>query len=306
MKKVFVTGVARGIGKRLALRLAGQVEVLGVDFLHWEGHPDTIRTAQVEPGKRKLEELFRKERPDTVVHCGLIQDFRGSDERRHDVNVRGTKQLLDLCAQFPPKRLLLLSTGMVYGAFPENPYPMTEDLPLSASRSVVEMRDLVEADALVMEFRWRVPGVRTAVLRPVHVLGPTCQTAIAQYLRLLPVPTVLGFDPMLQFIHEEDLLDAVLLSLETELQGAFNVTGPGAVPLQTAIREVGSPQLPVIEPMMRAVVSGLSRIPTIPFPAGAIDYLKYPMILSGELFEKETGFRCLYDLEETFHSVVQA
>jgi UDP-glucose 4-epimerase len=108
---------------------------------------------------------------------------------------------------------------------------------------------------------------------------------------------------MLQFIHEEDLSEAIALALEHNLQGVFNVTGPGEVPLHTAIEETGGTAIPIPEPIMRALFDRLFRWGLIPFPPGAIDFLKYPITLSGNRFVDATGFRCLFGLEETFQSV---
>jgi UDP-glucose 4-epimerase len=201
------------------------------------------------------------------------------------------------------QKLVVLSSSYVYGAFPENPYFMDEDHPLSASRSYPEIRDLVEVDTLASAFLWRYPHIRTCVLRPVNVLGYYVHSMIAQYLRERWVPTVMGFDPMMQFIHEEDVSEAIALALEHGLQGVFNVVGPGEVPLHTAIRECGGRALPLPEPLLRPFFSRLFRMGALPYPPGAIDYLKFPITLSGARFVEATRFRPLFGLEEIFHSL---
>jgi UDP-glucose 4-epimerase len=180
---------------------------------------------------------------------------------------------------------------------------MDEDSPLAASRSYPEIRDLVEVDTLASAFLWRYPHIRTCVLRPVNVLGYYVHSMIGQYLRERRVPTVMGFDPMMQFIHEEDVSEAIALALERGLQGVFNVAGPGAVPLHTAIAESGGTRVAVPEPLMRAMFARLFRWGMIPYPPGAIDYLKYPVTVSGTRFVEATNFRPLFSLEEIFHSV---
>jgi UDP-glucose 4-epimerase len=113
----------------------------------------------------------------------------------------------------------------------------------------------------------------------------------------------MGFDPMLQFIHEEDLSEAIALALQHRLQGVFNVTGPGEVPLHVAIRETGGTPLPLPEPIMRPLFDRLFRWGLLPYPPGAIDYLKYPVTVAGERFVDATGFQPLFGLEEIFQSV---
>jgi UDP-glucose 4-epimerase len=141
------------------------------------------------------------------------------------------------------------------------------------------------------------------VLRPVNVLGFYVHSMIGQYLRERWVPTAMGFDPMMQFIHEEDVGEAIALALEHGLQGVFNVVGPGEVPLHTAIRECGGRALPLPEPLMRPMFARLFRYGMIPYPPGAIDYLKFPITLSGARFVEATRFRPLFGLEEIFQSL---
>ncbi len=303
MEKVLITGIAGGQGRLLARRLLENFEVCGVDRTPWEGHPRSVRVHVVDLRKRKFEDVIRTELPTAVVHMGMVRHFRASQRTRHDVNVRGTKQLLDHCVHHGVQQLVVMSSSYVYGAFPENPYFMDEDSPLSASRSYPEIRDLVEVDTLASGFLWRYPHIRTCVLRPVGVLGYYVHSMIGRYLRQRRVPTVMGFDPMMQFVHEEDLSEAIALALEHRLQGVFNVIGPGEVPLHTAIRETGSVPLPIPEPLMRPLFDRMFRWGVSPYPPGAIDYLKYPVTVSGERFLDATGFRPLFGLEEIFQSV---
>ena len=303
MEKVLITGISGGQGRLLARRLLESYEVCGVDRVAWEGHPREIAVHSVDLRKKRFEDVIRTELPTAVVHMGFIRHFRAGESVRHDVNVRGTKQLLDHCVNHGVQALVVLSSSYVYGAFPENPYYMDEDSPLSASRSYPEIRDLVEVDTLASAFLWRYPHIRTCVLRPVNVLGYYVHSMIGQYLREARIPTVMGFDPMMQFIHEEDLSEAIALALEHGLQGVFNVTGPGEVPLHTAIRETGGTALPIPEPIIRSLFERLFRWGLLPYPSGAIDYLKYPITVSGDRFVDATNFRPLFSLQEIFQSL---
>ena len=303
MEKVLITGISGGQGRLLTRRLLENYEVCGVDRVAWDGHPGDVEVHIVDLRKKRFEDVIRTEQPTVVVHMGFIRHFQVAERVRHDVNVRGTKQLLDHCVNHGVQSLVVLSSSYVYGAFPENPYFMDEDAPLSASRSYPEIRDLVEVDTLASSFLWRYPQIRTCVLRPVNVLGYYVHSMIGRYLREKRVPTVMGFDPMMQFIHEEDISEAIALALEHGLQGVFNVTGPGEVPLHTAIRETGGRPLSMPEPLMRPLFARAFRWGLIPYPAGAIDYLKYPITISGERFVEATNFRPLFSLEEIFQSL---
>jgi UDP-glucose 4-epimerase len=306
LEKVLVTGVVGGLGglgRLVARALQGRHRVTGVDSERWRRSPPGISLHTVDLRKRKFEDVIRTERPKAVVHLGFIRHFRVDDRERHQVNVGGTRILIDHCVKYGVERLVVLSSGYVYGAFPENPYQLTEEALLSGSRSYPEIRDLVEVDGLVSSTIWRRPELTTSVLRPVNVLGPTVSSMVRSYLMQARVPTVLGFNPMMQFIHEEDMANAVVLAVDHQLRGVYNVVGPGEVPVHTAIEETGGRAWPIPDPAARFLFARFFRLGLIPYPAGLLDFLKYPVSLAGERFAAATGFRCKYGLPEIFESV---
>jgi UDP-glucose 4-epimerase len=303
LEKLLITGISGGQGRLLASRMADVYEVVGTDRVPWQGHPKSIRVYTVDVLKKKFEDVFRHERPRAVVHLGQIRHFRAEPERRHEVNVIGTRRLLEFCAKYDVEQLVVVSSSYVYGALAENPYFLDEDAPLNSSRTYPEMRDLVEMDTMTGAHLWKYPNMATAVLRPVNTLGTHVHSSIAAYLKLGYVPTILGFNPMTQFIHEEDLTEAIALVLQRKLRGVFNVVGPGEVPIHVAIRETGGTAVPLPEFVARALFGRLFRLGLFHTPPGAIDYIKFPCTVSGKRFLESTGFKPLFTLEDTFASL---
>ena len=303
MERLLIIGIAGGQGRLLAKRVAGQFDIIGVDRLPWEGHPREIKVHTIDILKNKFEDIFRRERPTAVVHLAFVRHFRAEPEVRHEVNVTGTKRLLDLCARYEVKKVTVLSSSYVYGALAENPFYMDEDSALNVSRHYPDVRDLAEVDTLCTGFLWKHPEIATSILRPVSTLGYYGHSAIGVYLKLNYVPTVLGFSPLMQFIHEEDVAEAMARVLETGARGVFNVAGPGAVPLHTAIQETGGMAVPLPEFVVRGVLDRAFRYGLYPFPPGAIDFVKFPCTVDGSRLRQATGFEPLFSLEDTFSSV---
>ncbi|MEA2627033.1 MAG: UDP-glucose 4-epimerase [Candidatus Binatota bacterium] len=303
MERLLITGISSGQGRLLASRVGGDCEITGVDVVPWEGHPKNIEVHTVDLLKRKFEDIFRQVKPDAIVHLGLIRHFRSDPRRRHEVNVLGSKRVLECAARYGAKQLVVLTSSYVYGALPENPYFLDEDSPLNASRTYPEIRDLAELDGLLTTHLWQHPDMATVILRPVNTLGSHVRSAIGSYLKLGYVPTILGFNPMTQFIHEEDLTEAIALALEKKLRGIFNVTGPGEVPIKLAITETGNTPVPLPEFVARGVFGRLFDLGLFHVPPGAIDFIKYPCTVSGKRFLAATGFKPLFTLDETFASI---
>jgi UDP-glucose 4-epimerase len=306
MKKVLITGITGGQGRRLARNLLARrkgYRIVGVDRDKWEGRPHEVKMVVVDVRKKKFEDVIRRERPDAIVHLASIRHFAAHPAVRHEVNVHGTQRLIEFAVAHGVKQVVIMSSSYVYGALPDNPYYMDESFPLNVSRTYPEMRDLAEMDMTATAFLWRYPEVLISVLRPVNVLGYHVHSAIGRYLRRERVPTLLGFDPMMQFIHEDDLAEAIALMLEYETRGVFNVTGPGAVPLRVAIEEIGGTPLPLLDAVARPVIGRLFRWGLYPFPPGAMDFVKYQCTLDGSRFQAATGFKPRLGLPETFATV---
>ncbi|OGP84434.1 MAG: hypothetical protein A2Y95_02875 [Deltaproteobacteria bacterium RBG_13_65_10] len=305
METVLITGISGGQGRLLTQRLIGSCKIVGVDRAAWEGHPSQVEIHLLDLRKKALEDVFRKTHPTTVVHLAMIRHFRGDPEVRHEVNVLGTKRVMEFCQRHGVRQFVYMSSHYVYGALPENPYFLDEEAPLNASRTYPEIRDLVETDSIATAFLWKYPDIHTVVMRPVNILGYYVHSAIGRYLTLKRMPMMLGFDPMIQFIHEEDVGEAIALAIEKRIRGVFNIVGPGAVPMSVAIRETGGRPLILPEPIARAVISRLFKYKLYPFPQGAIDFIKYTCTLDGTRFHKETGFQPLFGLKEIFASVTR-
>jgi len=119
VQKVLITGIASALGRLLAQRLRRSNVVCGVDSRRWPSAPPGVSVHLADPRKRRFEDVIRTEQPDAIVHTGFIRKPVGEERRRHDINVRGTKQLLDHCAHYGVQKLVLVSSGYVYGAFAE-------------------------------------------------------------------------------------------------------------------------------------------------------------------------------------------
>jgi UDP-glucose 4-epimerase len=305
VKKVLITGISGGQGRLLAKRLVGSWEITGVDRVPWVGAPEEIAVETLDLRKKRLRNIIRTVRPDAVVHLAFVRHFRSDPRTRHSVNVEGTQHLLENCAEFGVTRVVILSSSYVYGAQPDNPRYMQEDHPLNVSRTFPEIRDLTEVEGLVNTFLWRYPEIATSILRPVNTLGYYVHSAIGRYFHLDLLPTVAGFDPMMQFIHEEDLCEAIAQALEHELRGVFNVTGPGAVPLKCAIRAIGKRRLSLPESLADLLIGQAFRWNMYEFPPSALEFLKYPCTISGQRFADATGFEPQFSLEDIFASVAR-
>jgi UDP-glucose 4-epimerase len=137
----------------------------------------------------------------------------------------------------------------------------------------------------------------------VNIVGPTVKNAPSNFLRIPRPLTVLGFDPMVQLIHEEDVCRALVLALRPGLRGVFNVTGPGEVPLSAVLRELGRHPIPIPHLLVRPLVRRAFEAHLTGFPPNEVDHIQYLCIVDGSRFVRDAGWTPSRSLRETIRSV---
>jgi UDP-glucose 4-epimerase len=302
--KVLVTGIAGNIGRMVAAHLLSKGhEVIGIDRRPWYHPPEGIRVFQTDIRKRPAEDVFRTQRPDAMIHMATVTHLTHRSQDRYRINLGGTRSVFDHCHAYGVKQAIFVGRHTYYGAGPDSPLYHTESEPPMAVHTFPELSDLVAADLYAGSALWRYPEIDTAVLRICYTLGPLRQGTLASFLRGPRVPTVLGFDPLFQFMHEHDAARAICVALESKLRGVYNVAGPPPVPLTVIVREAGLSTVPLPEPLFKFMLGrfGLPRL-----PKGAVEHIKYPVVIDASPFRAATGFDPEFSEDDTIREFREA
>ncbi len=299
---VIVTGVSGRLGRRLARRLHRVRRVIGIDPKPFLGRPKDIEHAEIDPRRSHARQLFRRGDIGAIVHLGVLHDPRGKREEHHTQNIVGFQKILEYAEQFDIPKVVLLSSANAYGPRAENPQFLTEEAPLLAGGRFSDMRDIVELDMLAQSFFWRSPETELVILRPANILG-TVRNAPSNYLRLKRVPTLLGFDPMIQTVHQDDVVSAIERALVPKKKGVFNIAGPPAVPLSRALTLLNRTTFPVPYTVAKGSLSQLFRFKMTGFPAPELDFIRFVCMVDDSRAREELGYRPAFDLETTLRAV---
>jgi UDP-glucose 4-epimerase len=299
---ILVTGACGRLGKNVVRVLHRTRTVVGVDRRPFPDRPKDVRHEQVDIRRKKLKDIFRSEPIEAVVHLGVMHDPRASQAEHHSWNVAGFQKLLEYVAHYDVPKLVVLSSANVYGPQPDNAQFLTEDAPLLGSARHGDIRDLIEVDMLAQGFFWKHPTTETVILRPVHILGRV-HNAASNFLRLPAIPTLLGFDPMIQVIHESDVVRAIRCALTPSKRGIYNIAGPDPLPLSHAIRLVGRSSVPVPYVLGKAVLRRLWSFRLTTFPAPELDHIRYVCMVDDRRARNELGWEPRVPIEETLRSV---
>jgi UDP-glucose 4-epimerase len=303
-KVILVTGVAGAWGSRVASRLSGEENqhVIGLDAKQPAKEIAGLDFVLADVRNPLLVELLEAEGVDTVCHLAFVDSTKRS-EAAFDANVLGTTKLLGACARAGVRKIVLRSSTAVYGARATNSAFLREEHPLQGSRRYGYTRDLVEIETFCNGFCRRVPEMVLTALRFPGIVGPGADTPMTRFLRSPWAPGLMGFDPMTQIIHEEDVVRALIHAVWNDVPGVFNVAAEPALPLSKIRGLVGKLPFAVFHPFANWGVTllgpaGLRPGRWLPIEP---DYLRYPWVGDLTRMREELGFVPEYTAEEALH-----
>lgn len=296
-QRIVVTGIGGRLGLALVRRLHRQFDVIGVDRRKVKHLPKDIQFERVDIRRRRFEDVFRREQIDAVVHLNIMHDPRASDVQHHDFNINGTKKIFELCAEHRVAKVVVLSSANVYGPDPRNPQFLTEDAPLMGGQNFDGIRDLIGLDMFCNTFFWRHPEIETVILRPVHIVGQV-NNAPSRYLRLKNPITLMGFDPMLQLMHVEDLVTAFERALIPGIRGVYNLAGPAPVPLSYILDTLKRNPRPLPESILRSLLKMGWAMKVSDWPWPEIEHIKYVCMVDDIRAREELGYSHQYEIDD--------
>lgn len=301
-RRILITGVASHWGTELARRLERdpRVEhVIGIDTRAPEADLERTELIEVDIRSPVLSRLLPATEPDTVVHCGIVWYPESDKPARalHDINVIGSLQLLAACERTPGlERLIVRGSAAIYGCEGAAPSFYTEEMARTVALRTRFQRDIGELEGYFENFARRHSQLVCCMLRYQLEIGPDLQSPLTRYLSLPVVPTQMGFDPRLQFVHSEDATGALLKATMDPVRGAVNVAASGSISLSRTLRLAGRPELPVphplFGPMLARVGGGLGLGP---LRGDAVRLLRFGRGVDNRRLREDLGYEPRFD-----------
>lgn len=305
-RTVLVTGVSRYLGGRMAAILAADPDistVIGVDVVAPEEPIPGTQFVRADIRNPVIAKVMGDAGVDTVVHMGVIATPKqaGGRSTMKEINVIGTMQLLAACQRTTSVRSVVVkSTSAVYGSGPKDPAMFTEDMEPKHAPSSGWAKDSVEVETYVRGFARRRPDVVVSTLRFANFIGRNVQTPTTAYYSLPVIPTVLGFDPRVQFIDEDDGLEALRCVVMNPRRGTFNIAGDGVLLLSQAVRRTGRCSLAVPRLFFATVGRSLSSTGLADFSPEAVRHLTFGRCLDTTAMRRKLGYQPSKTSEQAF------
>jgi len=302
-RRVLITGLSSHWGGRLAQELErerGIEAVIGVDTDDPRHELERTEFVRVDTDHGLLRRIINAAAIDTVVDTRLITDpLTAPLQRAHEVNAAGTRNLIAACgeADSPVRKLVFKSSALIYGCEQHDPAFFSEQMERSHPPRTALERDVVEAERILSELVAARREVTVTTLRCTEVTGAEPRGSITALLNLPVVPSILGFDPRWQLIHEEDVIGALVHLVRHDLPGPYNAAADGVLALSEIASLLGKPLLPVLPPWGTVFAAAQLRRLGLRIPVETLRHLRFGQALDNRRL-KASGYAYRYTTRE--------
>ncbi len=304
MKNIFITGVSGYIGGKIARALGQRKDVrsiTGIDIREPDFTCDRFIFIKRDV-RQSVQDILEAHKTDTVIHAAYVLPPGHNVRLMEDINISGTLNILECSKKAGVKRLLYTSSTTAYGFYPDNDFPLTEDSPLRGNSDFTYCKNKKEIEAIFKDFTVQNPEICVTILRPCYVAGPGLDNPLSTHLKKHFVMLPRQNSPF-QFVHEDDLIRIMLLCLEKNQAGIFNVGGEGTISFDEMVRMLGNRPLFLPDIVVR-IFNGLAwhlRLKFLTeFPNAGLNLIQYPWIASSQKLLDETGYQFEYDTKGAF------
>jgi UDP-glucose 4-epimerase len=302
-RRILITGLSSHWGGRLAQALERDPEVeaiIGVDTADPKHQLDRTEFVRIDTQHARIQRIVRAAAVDTVVDTRLVADPLATGlKQAHEINVSGTMNILAACGgeDSPVRKFVLKSSALYYGCEHDDPAFFTEEMERRrAPRTPVE-RDIVEAEQALAEFGTSNPGTSVTVLRVANGIGGDLRSSHLALLGLPVVPSIFGFDPRCQFIHEDDIVGVLEHAVRNDIPGVYNAAADGVLALSEVVSLLGKSMIPIVPPWGTAFAAGRLQRLGLPIPVEMLRQMRFGRGLDNRRL-KATGYTYRYTTRE--------
>lgn len=302
---VLVTGAAGFIGKSLIAELArgnANSEVIALDMREVVARERLPNVTYVTGDVRDpaLKDIFQQYRPQTVVHLASVVAVGGDLQRDWEIDVLGTKNVLQCSLEAGAEHLIVTSSGSAYGYHADNPVPLHEDDPLRGNPDFPYARNKLEVEEMLIEWHDLHPHLEQTVFRPCTVLGPTTNNQITAIFERPLVMGVSGTVTPFSLIADSDVVAALVQAVRHPKPGTYNLAGDGTLSLREIAKLNNKPFIAIPPAILKSALWLLHLLRVTKLGPGHAKFIQYRPVLSNEKLKAEFGFTPRYNALEVF------
>lgn len=237
---------------------------------------------------KELADIIDQYKPDVVCHLASIvtPGKKSNREFEYSVDVIGTKNVLDACVKSGVKKVIITSSGAAYGYHADNPMWLKEDHPLRGNPEFAYSDHKRLVEEMLADYRVKHPELKQLILRPGAVIGATVKNQITDLFEKQVVLGIMGSDSPFTFIWDQDVVNILIKGIATDVSGAYNLAGDGALTMRQIAAILKKPYLPIPPSALKIALSILKKAGLTQYGPEQIRFIQYRPVLSNENLKK--------------------
>jgi len=302
-RNILITGAGGYIGQQVAERLAVEHEVLGLDIRTPKAPPCAFVCKDIRDPK--LGELMRENGITQVVHLAAVLEDSGDRARDHDIDVNGTRNVLNACIEAGVKQIIVTSSGAAYGYYADNPDWIDEDAPLRGNPEFAYSDHKRRVEEMLADYRRQHPALKQLIFRCCTVLGEHTDNQITQLFTGKRILAIAGSDSPFVFIWDQDVVNAIIFALEREAAGIFNLAGDDALTIGQVAAILNKPLRRIPAGLLMAALWVGKALRLTRYAPAQVNFLRYRPVLSNQRLKQTLGYVPAKTSEEVFRYFVE-
>ncbi|MDI9243734.1 SDR family oxidoreductase [Marinobacter sp. CHS3-4] len=301
-KRILITGAAGYIGHQLGNRLARDYFVMGTDIQKRDGLTFPLEVLDVRDSKLVL--TLAEYRITHVIHLASVLQASPDRNRDHDIDVNGTRNVIEACLAAKVSHLTVTSSGAAYGYHADNPEWIDEDDALRGNTEFAYSDHKRQVEELLAKHRESHPQLRQLIFRPGTVLGADTRNQITDLFLAPRLLAIRGSESPFVFIWDQDVLNAMEQGIREDKTGRYNMAGDGALTIREIAQRLGKPVVTLSASVVKAALQ-IAKWLGKPVGPEQVNFLRYRPVLSNRRLKEEFGYRLQKTSAETLEFFIE-
>ena len=298
--RILITGISGAIGSGLIKKLVSDQEIeelVGIDIKPRQ--TDNFIFYKLHIASNGLEHIVKKHSITTIIHLAWMVSQTHNELEEYRTDILGSTNILEAARKANVKHIIVASTGKVYGMHQLNDHIFDENDQLNGQNQLTYVQYKITLEELCEDFFSHNQDTTVTVLRPCTILGPNVNNPITRRMKKSHIVSLREYNPKRQFVDESDVVEVFYQATKAKIPGIFNISADGTVPQHELHKYLGKKHRPLPAGPTEKLLGFLWKVRLSEINPKALDYLKYPIIISNERFKKEFGYTPKYSTEET-------
>jgi UDP-glucose 4-epimerase len=285
---ILITGSEGYIGQRLISRLVEQHNIFGVDIR--PASPKHYHYQQMDIRDQSLKDVIIKHNISHVIHLASVMQASADRNRDFDIDVNGTRNVLEACVAGGVKHITVTSSGAAYGYHHDNPAWLSENDPLRGNDSFAYSCHKRLIEEMLAQYRDKYPELKQLVLRAGTVLGKTTQNQITNLFDQKRIMAVKGSPSPFVFIWDEDVVEIIHIGVCESKFGQFNLAGDGAMTIEEIANALNKPLLKLPPWLLKFALTLGHALSLTQYSAEQLDFIRYRPVLDNRALKEGFGY----------------